>query len=77
MADAFVVCRQLGYERAHAVRRGAFYGKGSGLIWMDNVKCTGKEASLEECRGHPLGSHDCDHSEDARVVCAGTNNFTL
>lgn len=77
MADAFVVCRQLGYQRANAVKKGAFYGRGSGSIWMDDVECTGKEASLEECSSQPLGLHNCSHNEDTGVVCGGKNNFPL
>jgi len=32
--DAQVVCRELGYGKAIAARDRAYYGRGSGLIWL-------------------------------------------
>ncbi|XP_063962816.1 deleted in malignant brain tumors 1 protein-like isoform X2 [Lytechinus pictus] len=70
IADATVVCRQLGFPSAnHAVSR-AFYGPGSGEIALDNVACTGDEASLVECQHAGLGTNNCGHSEDAGVICS-------
>ena len=34
--------------------------------------CTGNESSLLDCAaGEAIGSHNCDHSEDAGVRCQG------
>ena len=34
--------------------------------------CTGNESSLLDCTaGEAIGSHNCDHSEDAGVRCQG------
>ena len=34
--------------------------------------CTGNENSLLDCAaGEEVGSHNCDHSEDAGVRCEG------
>ena len=68
--DATVVCRQLGYGRALVALSNAFYGRGSGPIWYDNVLCQGNEASVTQCAHQGLGVHDCVHSEDAGVICA-------
>ena len=50
---------------------GAFFGSGSGPIFLDNVVCRGTESSLLECRINPIRQHNCDHSEDAGVRCNG------
>ncbi|XP_078140671.1 scavenger receptor cysteine-rich domain-containing protein DMBT1-like [Centroberyx gerrardi] len=71
LADAQVVCRELGCGRALSAPGGAHFGRGEGPIWLDNVTCTGSESTLRECRHAGLGSHDCDHSEEAGVVCEG------
>ena len=67
--DANVVCRQLGYSRASGAPRYAKYGQGSGIIWMDNVRCLGDEASLLHCARNGMGYEDCGHSDDASVEC--------
>ncbi|XP_030842869.1 deleted in malignant brain tumors 1 protein [Strongylocentrotus purpuratus] len=68
--DAWVVCRQLGYKPLDGHRfGGAYFGRGSGQIHLDGVQCSGSEVRLESCRSNGLGSHDCDHSEDAGVRC--------
>ncbi len=67
--DANVVCRQLGFSSAASAYHGAEYGQGSDPIWMDNVICQGEEASLFNCTHQGWGLHDCNHREDASVVC--------
>ncbi|XP_035659357.1 neurogenic locus Notch protein-like [Branchiostoma floridae] len=67
--DAHVVCRQLGYPGADEAKTNAFFGEGTGRIWLDNVRCTGSEATISQCTHATWGSHDCSHREDAGVVC--------
>uniref|UniRef100_A0A4W5Q2X8 SRCR domain-containing protein n=1 Tax=Hucho hucho TaxID=62062 RepID=A0A4W5Q2X8_9TELE len=69
--DAEVVCRQLGCESTNQVLISVQYGPGSGNIWLDDVACTGSERYLTECPHRGVGKHNCDHSEDAGVVCPG------
>ena len=47
----------------------AYFGEGSGSILLDNVQCTGNEASIFSCTHNAIGSNDCSHGEDAGVVC--------
>ena len=71
LSDASVVCRQLGYGTATAYKSSAFFGGGTGDIWLDNVGCSGSEAQLESCSHSGWGSHNCGHSEDVGVICFG------
>ena len=70
LTDANVVCRELGYGPAVKAQVSSTFGRGKGTIWMDDVKCTGDERSLTECRHNGWGKQNCDHSQDAGVVCS-------
>jgi len=69
MNDANVVCRQLGFSSASSAPGNAAYGQGSEPTWMDNVACQGGEASLFACTHNGWGVENCNHGEDASVVC--------
>ena len=71
--EAQVVCRQLGFGPAITVRDNAFYGQGSGQIWIDELNCVGTELSIENCSHNGWGNHDCYHTEDAGVSCYASN----
>ena len=47
----------------------AYFGEGTGPIWLHDVRCTGAEARLWSCWHIGLGAHDCDHRADAGVIC--------
>ncbi|XP_071375300.1 scavenger receptor cysteine-rich domain-containing protein DMBT1-like [Centroberyx affinis] len=70
--DAKVVCRQLHCGKALDVKAQAYFGEGSGEIWMSSVKCSGSEGTLTQCRHRRAGTIDCGHREDAGVICSGT-----
>ncbi|NXQ32196.1 C163A protein, partial [Alaudala cheleensis] len=70
LSDANVVCRQLGCGHAIEAFVSAHYGEGSGQIWLDDVNCTGAEPDLWACPSKPWGQHNCQHKEDAGVLCS-------
>ena len=49
----------------------AAYGQGTGAIVLDNLFCSGSETRLVDCNHNGLNNHNCAHTEDAGVICAG------
>ncbi|XP_051987587.1 galectin-3-binding protein A-like [Xyrauchen texanus] len=76
LADAQVVCHQLGFPGAISATTGGHYGEGSGPIWLDDINCKGSENSLSDCGLKGWGVTDCTHKEDAGVVCETGKNMS-
>ena len=70
ITDARVVCRQLGFLDAVRAPRSAHFGAGSGQIWLDDVGCSGTERSIVNCKHRGWGVENCNHDEDASVICS-------
>ena len=51
------------------------YGIGIGDIYFDEVGCFGNESNITECRHPGVGIHNCEHLEDAAVLCK--RNYTV
>ena len=68
-ADATVVCRQLGFHSSVYAYGSAYYGQGTGPIWLSRLSCFGNESSLFECGQFDVWTKNCTHSDDASVYC--------
>uniref|UniRef100_A0A8C9F7T9 SRCR domain-containing protein n=1 Tax=Pavo cristatus TaxID=9049 RepID=A0A8C9F7T9_PAVCR len=75
--DARVVCRQLGCGQPISAPGDAQFGEGSGVIFLDDVQCSGNEAYVWECSHNGWSRHNCGHNEDASVVCSGMLCFVF
>ena len=69
LTDATVVCKSLGFEGAIEAPSSAHFGEGAGPIMLDDVRCTGTESNILECEHEGLKENNCEHSEDASVIC--------
>ncbi|XP_077680317.1 antigen WC1.1-like [Eretmochelys imbricata] len=77
MADANVVCQQLGCGSAVSAPGEAAFGEGTGPIWVETLNCRGTESSLWDCPARPWGESNCGHKEDAAVNCSGLSQANL
>jgi hypothetical protein len=66
---ATVICRSLGFGGPAQAKKDGFFGPGEGQIWLDQLHCTGNETGIVECLHSYWGDHNCQHSEDAAVIC--------
>ncbi|XP_064617048.1 deleted in malignant brain tumors 1 protein-like [Liolophura sinensis] len=76
--DAQVACRMMGFPYLGARFFGkARYGMGTGPIWLDDLRCVGRETTLLDCGSRGLGHHNCHHTEDVGVLCTDNGVTTL
>uniref|UniRef100_A0A2K5W535 CD5 molecule like n=1 Tax=Macaca fascicularis TaxID=9541 RepID=A0A2K5W535_MACFA len=67
---AKVVCRQLGCGRAVLTQKRCNKpAQGQRSIWLSQMSCSGREATLQDCPSGPWGKSTCIHDEDTWVEC--------
>ena len=75
--DAEVVCKELGLGSVFALVNRGSYGQGIGQIWLNELNCNGTEVTIADCAHRGWGDHDCEHSQDAGVICTGSNGMLI
>uniref|UniRef100_A0AAQ4P3S8 Neurotrypsin n=1 Tax=Gasterosteus aculeatus aculeatus TaxID=481459 RepID=A0AAQ4P3S8_GASAC len=67
--DASVICGQLGLGQIGTALQHSYFGPGS-VFHYERLGCRGNENSLLECRSRKFVTNDCNHGNEAGVVCA-------
>lgn len=60
-----------------AVKSRSYFGAGTGQIWLDDVKCSGNESSLDGCAARQWGQSNCGHDEDLGVICRSLYKYYI
>ncbi|KAJ8365405.1 hypothetical protein SKAU_G00142360 [Synaphobranchus kaupii] len=68
--DASVICRQLGLGDIGTALQNSHFGAGSGIFHYERLGCRGNEASILRCQSRKFVTSDCNHGNEAGVVCA-------
>lgn len=71
---AQAACKTLGLPWTEATHFDVT-GPETSPIYFDNVACTGNENSIMDCPMNDIGAHNCVHSEDMGITCAGESIF--
>ena len=61
--------RGRGKKRSQIHEACEVFGQGTGHIWMENVKCLGREPSITMCPHSGWGQTHCSHDKDVGVIC--------
>ncbi|XP_020863899.1 neurotrypsin isoform X1 [Phascolarctos cinereus] len=72
--NTLVACRHLGFKYGKQAS-GRHFEESRGLIWLDDVSCSGKETAFLQCSRGKWGEHDCSHQEDIHITCHPDNDM--
>ena len=68
--DANVACKELNFEGAEMTVPCCHpFSGGSGPIWMDSLRCQGREPSIFMCPHRGWGITHCSHDDDVGIIC--------
>ena len=67
------LCSGIGDPQGAIPHLNSFYGRASGPMWLDSVRCTGSESSVLNCTHSGIGSVSsvCDSGDQSGVECPG------
>jgi len=68
-AAARVVCYSLGFGYVGRKVDISLYGEGDGLIWLNNISCSGREHYIGKCPHGGWKVQSCSHHQDVAVSC--------
>ena len=71
VTEVRVVCKMMGFANGTKVNN-TDYIVDHGPIWLDKLRCNGKEWDIADCSHNGWGVHNCKHSDDVAVTCTGT-----
>ena len=57
-------------------RYNAYFGRGTGRIWLDRLGCHGHEYNLFNCSHSAISTTYCSHRDDAGVTCRSKLNVS-
>lgn len=67
--DMYALCPYIRSEIGTALQH-SYFGPASGLFHYTRLGCRGNESSLLECRSRKFVTNDCNHGNEAGVLCA-------
>lgn len=63
-----MLMKRIAYSFPYAIG-GAFFGEGTGRVWLDNINCNGTEDDIFKCKSTGWGATNCGHSKDVSIIC--------
>lgn len=57
-----------------AVSAASSFGPGDGMIWLENMDCSSEHLNISDCQHSGWGNTNCDHSQDAGIICLTEGN---
>lgn len=67
--NAPILCRAFGFLGGGMVVQN--FGRGTGTVWLEDVKCKGGEGDVGDCRHEPWAQGRCTHQQDVGLCCIG------